>query len=321
MSAIGHNGSPVEDDRPGNWFAVSRDIFDHPIVGIHDRPFTDTEAWLWLVSRASYETRRTMNKGTVVILDPGDLMAAHGFLGTRWMWTTAKVRWFLTRLSTEAMITRHCHKQDGRHNSNQIQIITICNYSRYQIINDAEQQAKQQSEQQANSRPTAGQQQEDNTLTSQHPFPTALQAVGEGSRISRTRGPSGRVSEGERTIQRPRSRVASWLPADPLDGANGIEFKDGKLTVLNGTAASLAQDFPTLDLISVCNKAAPKVAALKNPTHLQAVTILRQQCQYDLDYQTKNPAGRTGVAGKPTAGLTPEQQKRLEAARLAREGK
>lgn len=171
MSNIGHNAGPiddVEDDRSGNWFAVSRDIFAHHIVGIHDRPWTEFEAWLSLVAMASYETRRAMNKGTVVILDPGDLMAAHGYLAQRWMWTVPKVRWFLQRLQKEAMITRHCNKQDSRGNSNQIQIISICNYSRYQIIKDAEQQAKQQAEQQANSRPTASQQQEDNTLTSEH---------------------------------------------------------------------------------------------------------------------------------------------------------
>lgn len=165
MSHIGHNGGDIEDaseDRAGNWFAVSRDIFDHPVVGIHDRPFTDMEAWLWLVSRASYETKRVMNKGTIVILDPGDLMAAHGYLSTRWMWSVDKVRWFLKRLVLEVMISRSVENRPNR-NTNQIQIISICNYSRYQIIQEAEHQAASQ----AHTKQAPSQHQEGNTLTSQ----------------------------------------------------------------------------------------------------------------------------------------------------------
>lgn len=162
---IGHNNPPEDDERAGNWFAVSREIFSHPIVGIGDRAYTDLEAWLSLLAMASYETKKAMNKGTVIMLDPGDLMAAHAYLATRWKWNVGKVRWFLNRLHTEAMITRHCAKQDGKRNSNQIQIISICNYARYQLIKDAEQQAKRQAQQQANDKPTTSQRQESNTIT------------------------------------------------------------------------------------------------------------------------------------------------------------
>ncbi len=163
---IGHNNPPEDEDRAGNWFAVSREIFNHPIVGIGDRAYTDLEAWLSLLAMASYEPRRAMNKGTVIMLDPGDLMAAHSFLANRWKWNVGKVRWFLNRLHTEAMISRHCAKQDGRRNNNQIQILTICNYAKYQLIKQAEQQAKRQAEQQANDKPTTSQRQELNTRTS-----------------------------------------------------------------------------------------------------------------------------------------------------------
>lgn len=152
-ATLGHNGPP-DDERASNWFAVSRDIFDHPTVGIGDRAYTPTEAWLWLISMASYETRRAMNKGTIVILDPGDLMAAHSYLATKWKWTPDRVRWFLKRLETDAMITRYCAKQDTNRRTNQIQIITICNYARYQLVKEAEHQAKHQAKSQANTKPT-----------------------------------------------------------------------------------------------------------------------------------------------------------------------
>ena len=150
---IGDN-NPPDAEQAGNWFAVSRDTFDHPIIGIHGRPFTEFEAWLWLLASASYETKKALNKGTVIVLDPGDLMAAHGYLATRWVWSVDKVRWFLKRLQVEAMITRACTKSTTR-NTNQIQIITICNYSRYQ----GAKVGKHQPEHQANTKPTPSQHQ------------------------------------------------------------------------------------------------------------------------------------------------------------------
>src|SRR5262245_41838012 len=133
----------------GNWFAVSRTIFDHRVVGIHGRPYTELEAWLWMVSEAQFEPREVSNKGRVIVLDPGDLMMAHNFLAKAWMWSVDKVRWFLKRLQNEAMITRFSQAQ-GRANTNQIQIITICNYRDYQYIANDEHQPN----------------------TSQHPKPT-----------------------------------------------------------------------------------------------------------------------------------------------------
>lgn len=130
----------MSNNGPQSWFAVSRMIFDHYLVGIHNRPYTDTEAWLWLVSRAEFEQSEVANKGNMIVLDPGQLMAAHGYLAKIWMWTEDKVRWFLKRLQTEAMITRECNK--GRR-TNQIQIISICNYSNYQYLNEDQHQAKQ----------------------------------------------------------------------------------------------------------------------------------------------------------------------------------
>lgn len=125
----------------GNWFAVSRMIFDHAVIGIKNRPYTELEAWLWLLAEAEFEPREVANKGQMIVLDPGQLMAAHGFLSKRWSWTQDKVRYFLKKLQNEAMIARYCAKQDTGRNTNQIQIITISNYSDYQFTQDAEHQA------------------------------------------------------------------------------------------------------------------------------------------------------------------------------------
>ncbi len=199
----GHNGGPPlpeyeERERPGNWFAVSRDIFDHPIVGIHDRAFTDTEAWLYMLSIASFAQTEVVNKGSIIVLDPGQLMAAHAYLAKRWKWSPDKVRWYLKRLGDEAMITRyttdsrgqtigsengkintnqptnqntnHHPNQNTKRNTNQIQIITICNYAIYQYVQQQLHQAKPQPSPQPSHQPQhQASSQESNTSNTKTP--------------------------------------------------------------------------------------------------------------------------------------------------------
>lgn len=333
MSTIGHNGSPEESERPGNWFAVSRDIFDHPIIGIHNRPFTDTEAWLWLLASASYETRRAMNKGTVIILDPGDLMAAHPYLGTRWMWHVSKVRRFLDRLSNEAMITRFCDRQTGSQRNNQIQVITICNYSRYQIIKEAQEAAlRRVNRQPSDSQPTAKRQPTDSNITSitaepLNTIPSALQAEGDrninsprslesgadlsGDVLDAAWKIAGEISE---KVKGPTKNANSRnRPKGELDGSHGITFTGGKLTVVNGTLASLQAEFPGIDFSSVCNKAAPALAKLSYPTFEHAMATLRQYAQYAVDDAAKRTGGKSKLRGRVVdqvlKSLSPEKQR------------
>ena len=190
----------------GNWFAVSRMIFDHSVIGIRDRPYTDFEAWLWLVANAEFENKEVLNKGATIVLDPGQMMAAHGYLATQWNWSNDKVRYYIKRLQNEAMITRfveerkmytrqsenlhanHTRQSPTQHtnpNTNQIQVITICNYSDFQHISVDPHQANSQASHQANSvdrtRQTSKshQQYKDNTkltLNTKPPYPQGGQA-------------------------------------------------------------------------------------------------------------------------------------------------
>jgi hypothetical protein len=96
--------------------------------------------------------------------------------------------------------------------------------------------------------------------------------------------------------------------------------QDGKLLLVNGTRASLAQEFPTLDLEAVCRKAAPDVRKIKYPDATDALLTIRKHCQYELDYQNKAPAGKS-LGKSPASGppanqllksLSPEQRARYE---------
>jgi len=165
MDMIGHNGAPAEIN--GGWIKLYRDIREHPLVGhcLPVRPCDPKrgsasrgEAWQDLIMEASYKRTRRRNKGQEVWLDVGDLMAAHSYLANRWNWTVKQVRRFLDVLEQHDMISRPEQKrasegqakgkqpdnqagmQKGKQTgtassvskSNSIQIISICNYSRFQ---------------------------------------------------------------------------------------------------------------------------------------------------------------------------------------------
>lgn len=105
-------------------FAVDRGIWDHPSFA--DEPFTEREAWQWLIGEASYKARTRNVSGRVVSLDRGQLCASVRFMAERWQWSKSRVDRFLKRLKTETMI--------GTDDGTGILVITICNYDRYQRV-------------------------------------------------------------------------------------------------------------------------------------------------------------------------------------------
>jgi hypothetical protein len=112
----------------GRWFAVSADMWDHPIVGAK-RPVTPAdpkqgsascyEAWQWLIRSACFKTHSVMNRGRKMTLQRGDLLGSYSFLAAEWNWTPKTVRVFIEKLIRDQMlmdvtldIQRHfVHKQ------------------------------------------------------------------------------------------------------------------------------------------------------------------------------------------------------------------
>ena len=167
----------------GNWFAVSRMMFEHYVVGAGhavapDDPsrgaYSKMEAWLDLIAMAAYEKTAIMNKGREQEILPGQLMGAHTYLARRWNWTVKTVRVFVRQLELCEMITRAVHeirdKRDGNQKGNQCQVITISNYGNYQLPSDFQGQAKGQAEGQAEGKRGASEGQARGTnLTSKQP--------------------------------------------------------------------------------------------------------------------------------------------------------
>jgi len=197
MSNFGHNsGDTLDDDldtRPGDWIALSRKVREHPVVGLGNpvKPADPKrgscsrfEAWFDLLCLAQWKPSRINNKGQVITLDVGQLMGALPFLADRWNWTVAAVRWFLSTLEREEMISRASpntvdhDSRNSRQPTNKCNVITIRNYSRYQLLAEAVDAYVQQAKQQANDSRTAAEQQANSSnLTLKHlntdspPFP------------------------------------------------------------------------------------------------------------------------------------------------------
>jgi len=108
-------------------FAVHRGVFDHPIFA--PEPYTEREAWLWMLSRAAWGACRIRIGKGVFDLKRGQLAYATRFMATKWKWAHSKVVRFLKRLKTDTMIETLATRDAT--------LITICNYDQYQFGGNA----------------------------------------------------------------------------------------------------------------------------------------------------------------------------------------
>ncbi|MGV6876663.1 hypothetical protein ACUSIJ_28855 [Pseudochelatococcus sp. B33] len=107
-------------------FAVSRDIFDHEFFA--DEPYSEREAWLWLIGNAAWKPCRVRRGRGAVDLSRGQVAATARELAEKWGWSKSRVDRFLGRLSEAAMIAA-----DGSTGRSGGTVITICNYDTYQF--------------------------------------------------------------------------------------------------------------------------------------------------------------------------------------------
>ncbi len=127
--------------RQGQWFAVSRALFEHVEVG-PGKPvkpadakrgaYSQMEAWLWMVGRAAFRPREVMNKGERMTLQRGQLLAGRYELARQWNWTEKTVRCFLQRLVKSGSCHISAVRRSGQQKGNQVAIVTIAHYDRFQ---------------------------------------------------------------------------------------------------------------------------------------------------------------------------------------------
>lgn len=106
-------------------FAVDRGIWDHPMFQTRE-PLSRREAWLWLLSAATWKAKSVFVDGKRIELSRGQLAYSIRFLADQWRWPKSNVARFLDLLKTDTMI--------GTQSGSGITIITICKYDEYQRV-------------------------------------------------------------------------------------------------------------------------------------------------------------------------------------------
>lgn len=91
------------------------------------REFSECEAWLDLIQSARFDaTDKAYSEligGREISYSRGQYPASISFLMKRWKWSEKKVRYFLSKLKKEGMITTN--------NLQGMNVITLCNYDEY----------------------------------------------------------------------------------------------------------------------------------------------------------------------------------------------
>jgi hypothetical protein len=102
-------------------FAVDRGIWEHPMFA--PEPYTEREAWLWLVGSAVWKPTTVRVGRRLFKLERGQLAFSERFLATKWQWSRSRVNRFLVRLKNEAMAIPQTSREATH--------LTICNYNKY----------------------------------------------------------------------------------------------------------------------------------------------------------------------------------------------
>lgn len=101
---------------------ISRNIWND--AAFRDEPFTQREAWMWLIMEASYKPRERRVGSAVVSLRRGQVATSIRFMAKAWQWTKSRVERFIDMLENRDMI--ETQTETG------ITVITLCKYDDYQ---------------------------------------------------------------------------------------------------------------------------------------------------------------------------------------------
>jgi hypothetical protein len=151
---------------------ISRRIWHD--TAFKDEPFTEREAFIWIVMEASYKGREKRVGKFVVELSRGQLATSVRFMCVAWNWSKSKVDRFLKRLEKRDMI--------GTSSGTGINVITVCKYDEYQNTPKASGTAK--TENRDSSGTAAGQQRDKpNKGLIPEAMPEAIKVKKEGTNV------------------------------------------------------------------------------------------------------------------------------------------
>ena len=110
------------------FYKIQRGWFDDP--DFLNEPFTQREAWHWLIENAAFKGFTTYVEGRPVQLDRGEILTSQRQLADHWGWKRKRVRTYLLRLERVKKVTPQ--RAQG------MTLLTLCDYDKYQGSPEAE---------------------------------------------------------------------------------------------------------------------------------------------------------------------------------------
>ena len=120
--------------------AIDRSIWDHP--AFRKDPFTEREAWIWIISHAAWKDQEIRMGDYMIQLERGQLCYSIRYMAKAWKWDKSKVARYLKRLEGMKMT---CSKTETA-NETAPKVIIVNNYNHFQP--DGQGSVRQQPRQQ-----------------------------------------------------------------------------------------------------------------------------------------------------------------------------
>ena len=108
----------------GGFVLIYRRLWSDPTFA----DLTEAAVFAWMVCQAAWKPTAVRYKGRVIHLERGQLALSVRDLANKWGWSKTKAERFCNRLVTGTVA--------GTHTETGVNVITICNYNKYQIDPD-----------------------------------------------------------------------------------------------------------------------------------------------------------------------------------------
>lgn len=197
------------------YIALYRGFFDHPMFKAE--PFTEREAFAWMIMEAAHEGRRVRRGRETITLSRGELCHSVRFMAKAWKWrSSSRVVRVLEKWKNETAIVVKTEHETTH--------ITICNYDKYQGSRDGNRNADgtlfgSAAEQRRNA---------DGTLTEQtKPLNHLNTEIGGGASAPTPASPT----------KEKRTRRAAEIPLPPTEGIPAAYREHAKTQGVEGAAA------------------------------------------------------------------------------------
>lgn len=112
------------------FYLMHRGWMDNPVF--KDEPYTEREAWEWIISHAAYAPTVHRVGGALVSIGRGQIAVTLRDMAEAWKWSKDRAARFLKTLQKADMICAETATQARQAKT----VITVCNYSKYQVAQD-----------------------------------------------------------------------------------------------------------------------------------------------------------------------------------------